>query len=85
MHRTTYNKVTERYQDVLNIESSVADLHQMFLDVALLTEQQGEILDEIEFHVTSAADHVEEGNVHVHKALRYLKKIQKKRMLIGYV
>ena len=38
-----------KYQDVLTLEQSVAELHQMFLDFALLTEQQGELLDQIEF------------------------------------
>ena len=31
----------DKYQDVLTLEASVAELHQMFLDFALLTEQQG--------------------------------------------
>jgi hypothetical protein len=31
------------------LEQSVAERHQMFLDFARLTEQQGELLDEIEF------------------------------------
>jgi t-SNARE complex subunit (syntaxin) len=47
--RTTYAKVAGKYQDVLTLEQSVAELHQMFLDFALLTEQQGELLDQIEF------------------------------------
>ena len=33
------------------MEASVAMLHQMFLDFALLTEQQGELLDQIEHQV----------------------------------
>ncbi len=33
------------------LEASVAELHQMFLDFALLTEQQGELLDQIEYQV----------------------------------
>jgi len=83
--RIAYDKVTERYQDVLILEASTAELHQLFMDFALLTEQQGEYLDQIEYHVKSAGDNVEEGNLKIHKALRYLKKIQKKRMLLWYV
>ena len=49
LSRTTYAKVAGKYQDVLTLEQSVAELHQMFLDFALLTEQQGELLDQIEF------------------------------------
>jgi t-SNARE complex subunit (syntaxin) len=42
--QNTFDKVAGKYQDVLTLEQSVAELHQMFLDFALLTEQQGELL-----------------------------------------
>merc|ERR1712087_1097085 len=58
--KTTYAKVAGKYQDVLTLEQSVAELHQMFLDFALLTEQQGALLDQIEHNVTQATDYVEE-------------------------
>ena len=50
----------------MTLENSVAELHQMFLDFALLTEQQGELLDQIEYQVKSAADHIEDANVDVY-------------------
>ena len=40
------------------LEASVAELHQMFLDFALLTEEQGELLDQIEYQVKSASAYV---------------------------
>lgn len=57
----------------------MAELHQMFLDFALLTEQQGELLDQIEFQVRSAGDYVEEANVEVHQAIEHQKSIRKKQ------
>jgi len=80
--KTTYAKVAGKYQDVLTLEQSVAELHQMFLDFALLTEQQGELLDEIEFNVNQAADYVEEANVETHTAIEYQKSIRKKQCWI---
>lgn len=77
--KTTYAKVAGKYQDVLTLEQSVAELHQMFLDFALLTEQQGELLDQIEFNVTQATDYVEEANVQTHQAIEYQKAIRKKQ------
>ena len=56
-------QVQDKYQDVLTLEASVAELHQMFLDFALLTEQQGEMLDQIEFQVKSASDFIEDANL----------------------
>lgn len=80
--KTQYRAVAGKYQDVLTLEASVAELHQMFLDFALLTEQQGELLDQIEYQVRSAADYVEEGNVQVYEAIEYQKKIRKKQCWI---
>ena len=77
--RTTYAQVAGKYQDVLTLEQSVAELHQMFLDFALLTEQQGELLDHIEHQVKSAADYIEDANVDVHEAINFQKKIRKKQ------
>mmetsp|Transcript_1724 Transcript_1724/g.4104 ORF Transcript_1724/g.4104 Transcript_1724/m.4104 type:complete len:323 (-) Transcript_1724:189-1157(-) len=80
--KTAYANVAGKYQDVLTLEQSVAELHQMFLDFALLTEQQGELLDQIEYQVKSAADYVEDANVDVYEAIEYQKKIRKKQCWI---
>lgn len=80
--KTQYKQVAGKYQDVLTLEASVAELHQMFLDFALLTEQQGELLDQIEYQVRSAADYVEDANVDVYEAIEYQKKIRKKQCWI---
>jgi hypothetical protein len=39
-YRNAFENVASKYQDVLVLEASVAELHQMFLDFALLTEEQ---------------------------------------------
>lgn len=80
--KTTYAKVAGKYQDVLALESSVAELHQMFLDFALLTEQQGELLDQIEFQVKQAGDYVEDANVDVYESIQYQSSIRKKQCWI---
>jgi t-SNARE complex subunit (syntaxin) len=60
--RNAFQNVADKYQDVLVLERSVQELHQMFLDFALLTDQQGALLDQIEHHVKAASDYIEEGN-----------------------
>lgn len=84
-NRETYTKVAGKYQDVITLEQSVAELHQMFLDFALLTMQQGELIDQIEFNVKGAADYVEEANVDVHQAIEYSKKSRKKQWYVQTV
>ncbi|KUF87026.1 hypothetical protein AM588_10001884 [Phytophthora nicotianae] len=68
----------DKYQDVLKLEQSVAELHQMFLDLALLVEQQGELLDQIDYQVRTAANYVEQGNKEVQKAIKHQKSYRKK-------
>lgn len=77
--RNMYMHVADKYQDVLTIEQSVAELHQMFIDFALLTEQQGELLDVIEFQVKAASDYIDEGNSEMVKAIEIQKSIRKKQ------
>jgi t-SNARE complex subunit (syntaxin) len=77
--------VQDKYADVLRLEQSVAELHQMFLDLALLVEQQGEMLDQIEFQVRTAANYVEQGNQEVVKALKSQKSARKKKCCLLFV
>ena len=71
--------VADKYQDVLALEASVAELHQMFLDFAVLTEQQGEMLDQIEFQVKSTSDFIDEANNDLGQAIEYQKLIRSKQ------
>jgi len=73
--RNVYQNVADKYQDVLTLEASIAELHQMFLDFALLVEQQGELLDQIEYQVKGAANYVEEGTLQVQGAIEHAKKV----------
>ena len=76
--KSAYADVADKYQDVLKLEQSVAELHQMFLDFALLTEQQGELLDQIEYQVKSAGEYIEDGNTDIQYAIQYQKEIRKR-------
>jgi len=80
--KTATAKVAGKYQDVKALEQSVQELHQMFLDFALLVEQQGELLNNIEHQVRQAADHIEEGNKDIVESLEIQKSIRKKQMWI---
>jgi t-SNARE complex subunit (syntaxin) len=77
--RNAYESATSKYQDVLKLEASVAELAQMFQDFALIVEQQGELLDQIEYQVKSASDYVDEGNQQMVEAIDLQKSIRKKQ------
>ncbi|KAJ1422725.1 syntaxin, epimorphin family, partial [Ochromonadaceae sp. CCMP2298] len=78
--QNAFMTVADKYQDVLTLEASVAELHQMFLDFALLTEKQGELLDQIEHQVQEAGDYIEQGNTELVSAIQLAKSIQYKRI-----
>ncbi|KAK9285254.1 hypothetical protein L1049_024444 [Liquidambar formosana] len=70
----TLEEIQERHDAVKEIEKKLLDLHQVYLDMAVLVEAQGELLDNIENQVTNAVDHVQWGT----DALRTAKSLQKK-------
>lgn len=81
--RNAYENVSSKYQDVLRLEASVAELAQMFQDFALMVEHQGELLDQIEYQVKTASDFIDEGNTHMVQAIEIQKSIRKKQCCIA--
>jgi len=69
--------VRERHEAVRDLEASLLDLHQVFLDMAVLVEAQGEMLDSIEAQVARAKDHVESGVSHLVEAKRMQKRTRR--------
>ena len=54
----------------------------MFVDFALLTEQQGELLDQIEYQVHAASEYITDGNDDLEVAGDYQKSIRKKQCCV---
>ncbi|XP_031378654.1 syntaxin-132-like [Punica granatum] len=70
----TLEEIQERHDAMKEIEKKLLDLHQIYMDMAVLVEAQGEILDNIETQVSNAVDHVNMGT----DALNTAKNLQKK-------
>ena len=66
--------VSAFYEDVLKLEKSMGELHQMFRDMALLVDMQGEMIDRIQFEAEAAGTHIEKGNKELEKAIEHAKK-----------
>lgn len=49
--KTNVRQVEETYMSVLNIQRSMVQLNQMFMDLAFLVNEQGESIDKIEMNV----------------------------------
>eukprot|EP00124_Ichthyophonus_hoferi_P001699 Ihof_evm5s96 gene=Ihof_evmTU5s96 len=44
-------EIEDRQKDIVRLEKSMRELHELFLDLALMVDQQGEVVDRIEFQV----------------------------------
>lgn len=69
----TISEIQERHDAVQAIEKNLMALHQVFLDMSVLVESQGEQLDNIESHVERASSYVRGGTRHLEVA----KKLQR--------
>lgn len=80
----TLQEIQERHDAVKEIEQKLLELQQIFLDMSVLVEAQGEILDNIESQVSGAAEHIQTGTNLLQKA-RFLQKNTRKWTCIGIV
>lgn len=68
--RETLTYVEGRHRELLKIENSVNELHQLFQDMAALVNNQGEYIDNIEANVAQSSEFVKQANEDLHGALR---------------
>lgn len=80
----TLAEIQERHDTVRELERKLLELQQIFLDMAVLVEAQGDMLDNIESQVSSAVDHVQSGTVALQKAKK-LQKNSRKWMCIAII
>ncbi|XWS42079.1 hypothetical protein CRYUN_Cryun17cG0138100 [Craigia yunnanensis] len=64
----------ERHETVMDIQRSLQKLHQVFLDMAVLVEAQGEKMDDIEENVANAGNFISGGT----NSLYYANQMKKK-------
>jgi syntaxin 1B/2/3 len=67
--RAVLNEVQSRHDDIKKIEKTILDLHQLFMDMQMMVEQQGVVLDQVEVHAESTAHDLEQGNRDVARAI----------------
>ncbi|KAJ4705409.1 putative Syntaxin [Melia azedarach] len=73
----TINEIQERHDAVKEIEKNLQELHQVFLDMAVLVQSQGEQLDDIESQVQRASSFVRGGTERLQTARKYQKNTRK--------
>ncbi|CAD8183957.1 unnamed protein product [Paramecium octaurelia] len=80
--------IQEKYQDIVKLERSVQQVYQLFLDLAVLVKNQGELIDNIEQNMVKARDYVKKGEAQLIKAKKDHQAARKKMcciIMIGLV
>eukprot|EP00325_Prymnesiales_sp_UTEX-LB-985_P002517 CAMPEP_0174697614 /NCGR_PEP_ID=MMETSP1094-20130205/3427_1 /TAXON_ID=156173 /ORGANISM="Chrysochromulina brevifilum, Strain UTEX LB 985" /LENGTH=346 /DNA_ID=CAMNT_0015894623 /DNA_START=65 /DNA_END=1105 /DNA_ORIENTATION=+ len=76
--RNALADIQERHKDITRLETSIAELHQLFLDMSVLVESQGELLDQIEYTVSQSVNYTGKAVEELRSANKYQKKVRAK-------
>lgn len=74
--------IEARHNDIIKLENSIRELHDMFMDMAMLVESQGEMIDRIEYNVEQSVDYIETAKADTKKAVKYQSKARRKKIMI---
>ncbi|KAM7086004.1 syntaxin-3 isoform 1-T1 [Molossus nigricans] len=65
------SEIEGRHKDIVRLESSIKELHDMFMDIAMLVENQGAMIDRIENNMDQSVGFVERAVTDTKKAVKY--------------
>ncbi|MCL7037042.1 hypothetical protein MKW94_019135 [Papaver nudicaule] len=80
----TVAEIQERHDAVRELEKKLFNLHEVFCDIAVLVEAQGDFLDNIEIQVANAVEHVQTGTDSL-KTAKSLQRKSRKCMMIAII
>ncbi|CAF4546028.1 unnamed protein product, partial [Rotaria magnacalcarata] len=63
--------IEARHGDIMKLEKSIRELHDMFIDMAALVQTQGEMIDRIEYNVVQSENFVKAANTDTKKAVKF--------------
>ncbi|CAG2107021.1 unnamed protein product [Medioppia subpectinata] len=79
--KQTLADIEARHADIIKLENSIRELHDMFMDMAMLVESQGEMIDRIEYHVEHAREYIETAKQDTKKAREFQRKSRRGEMI----
>ncbi|XP_078261876.1 syntaxin-11a [Rhinoraja longicauda] len=72
--RSALTEIEQRHQELLKLESRVREIHDLFLHMALLVEQQSDTLNNVEVNVQKVQDYVGVARTQLAKAVELKRK-----------
>ncbi|KDQ18097.1 hypothetical protein BOTBODRAFT_29418 [Botryobasidium botryosum FD-172 SS1] len=79
--RAAYREVQERHEDIKKIEKTLTELAQLFTDMSILVEQQGETIDVIQGHAENTERDMSAGLKDTEAAVVSARAARKKRWI----
>ncbi|XP_026102339.1 syntaxin-3-like isoform X2 [Carassius auratus] len=76
------SEIEARHKDIMRLESSIKELHDMFVDIAMLVENQGSIIERIESNMDQSVGFVERAVADTKKAAKFQQEARRKKMMI---
>ncbi|XP_065384217.1 syntaxin-3 isoform X4 [Macaca fascicularis] len=80
--RQALSEIEGRHKDIVRLESSIKELHDMFMDIAMLVENQGSMIDRIENNMDQSVGFVERAVADTKKAVKYQSEARRKLIII---
>ncbi|KAI8643501.1 t-SNARE [Parasitella parasitica] len=79
--KAVLSEVQSRHDDIKKIEKTILELHQLFVDMQMMVEQQAETINQIETHAETTVADLEQGNRDVTKAIVSAKSTRAKKWI----
>nr|CAH8840333.1 unnamed protein product [Trichobilharzia regenti] len=54
--KRSLSDIEARHADIIRLEKSIQEMRELFFNVALLVEQQGDLIDQVEYNLSKATD-----------------------------
>ncbi|KAI8887611.1 t-SNARE [Backusella circina FSU 941] len=77
--KSVLSEVQTRHSDIKHIEKTIVELHQLFMDMQMMVEQQGETLNNVEQNAETTAVNLNEGNKFLTRAISTAKSTRAKK------
>uniref|UniRef100_H2SNW0 Syntaxin-3 n=1 Tax=Takifugu rubripes TaxID=31033 RepID=H2SNW0_TAKRU len=84
INQQALNEIEARHKDIMRLESSIKELHDMFVDIAMLVENQGSMIDRIESNMDQSVGFVERAVADTKKAAKFQQEARRLLTLCYY-
>jgi syntaxin 1B/2/3 len=77
--KAVLSEVQTRHDDIKHIEKTIVELHQLFMDMQMMVEQQGEMLNTVENNADVTMHDIKHGNTYLTRAITLAKATRAKK------